>query len=655
MSIPAAIGGPMPAVLPSRTAKAAGLELPTLVALLAFWIFCNPYSGIGNGSLIYSGRALADLDQAGVGRDIMFANDGQSAFTVFTFALRELAAFFGAADATMLMSAAATIVSFLGFVVLARCSASRPVANLAIVFAAALPAAYGGFQLFSYAETAATPRPFAEALVLCGLTALLLRRRALAGVLMVGAFLLHPIMALPGIVVLLAWLTLDDRRWILLILALLVAVLGAAWLGVSPYDRLLTIVDPEWRALLLARNPHLFPTSWPSGWIGRVAARVATLLIGAGLARAPLRRLFLLALVVGLFGLAFSFLLNERFTSLLLVQAQTWRMLWLTFAIANMAAAICAFDLWRRDGLARIVAGLVALSWIWADQDRLAVILAVTAVGCHYALEPGRYVVSRLVLRLALSALAVVGIIGLAVTQISIHDVVASAPSDLQQEVRRTVALLDEYTPLAILAAVLMIRGWPRLGRASAGVLSVCVLVVAMLHWDQRSIANTFLDSGAGAPDLRRTIATRPGEVYWINGSREAWLWLGRPQWLATIQGAGIVFSRDLAIRYKQRSNLAIRLGLADDDVLTPLLEPHAAHMPVLTAANVAAFCAASDAPAWIVAPLVADTTLAPGVPGFVWQAPVEMLEPLEHGTRYDWLRVSRYAVVACADAGARG
>ena len=66
--------------------------------------------------------------------------------------------------------------------------------------------------MFSYAEVAATPRPFAEALVLCGIAALLCRRYAAAIALMSFAALMHPIMAASGFALLAAWLVVEDRR-----------------------------------------------------------------------------------------------------------------------------------------------------------------------------------------------------------------------------------------------------------------------------------------------------------------------------------------------------------------------------------------------------------------------------------------------------------
>ena len=67
-------------------------EFAAIAALLVLWLFCHPYFGNNRGSLIYTARALADLDPGGVGQDAMFRLDGQSAFTVFTPLFRDLTA-----------------------------------------------------------------------------------------------------------------------------------------------------------------------------------------------------------------------------------------------------------------------------------------------------------------------------------------------------------------------------------------------------------------------------------------------------------------------------------------------------------------------------------------------------------------------------------
>ena len=204
----------------------------------------------------------------------MFVHDGQSGFTLFTALFRALAETIGLSQASMLIAAAAVAFAFLGAVVVASAIATGPTRWLIVAFAAALPAQYGGYKLFSYAEVAATPRPFAEALVLCGIAALLHRRHATAITLMAVAALMHPIMAASGLALLAVWLIVEDRRWLAPVAIVLITVAIAAAAGIAPFDRLTTIVDPAWTEILRGRNPQLFPSLWLDGWIGRLTVRI---------------------------------------------------------------------------------------------------------------------------------------------------------------------------------------------------------------------------------------------------------------------------------------------------------------------------------------------------------------------------------------------
>ena len=62
--------------------------------LIAFLVFAlgRPYRGILQDPQIYIGRAVADLDPSGVGRDLMFVHDGQFGFSLFPFVVRETVA-----------------------------------------------------------------------------------------------------------------------------------------------------------------------------------------------------------------------------------------------------------------------------------------------------------------------------------------------------------------------------------------------------------------------------------------------------------------------------------------------------------------------------------------------------------------------------------
>ena len=618
-------------------------ECAILGALFVLWALCNPYYGVDASNLIYQGRALADLDPNGVGRDTMFVHDGQSGFTIFTTLFRWLAQAIGLSSASKLVAAAAVASAFFGATVLASALSQGPTRWLIVAFAASLPAQYGGYKIFAYAETAATPRPFAEALVLCGIAALLHRRHVAAIALMSLAALLHPIMAASGVAVLAVWLALEDRRWLVPIALAGVAVVVLAAAGIAPFDRLAVVIDPDWADIIKDRTPQLFPSLWLDGWIGRLTVRVATLLIAAVLAPPRVRRLFLLTVLVGLAGLAAASLLGERAGSLIVLQAQTWRLAWIVFALATAAAAMATIELWRRGGTSRVALGLLALAWAFADDGGLACLPALVAVGIVVAIDPRRYAAAARWLDVVFVALVAWALYGLARTEWAIL-AAPGIPHGLVGELRRESASALDYTPLAFAGAAFALAGRPRLGTRSIRALAAVGAVLVAVTWDQRSASNAYYDSGAGAPDLEQRLAGRPGEVYWIDGVRQTWWWLHRPQWLAPIQGAGMVFSRELAMIYKDRAARAIEAGLADRGQLAPLA-PSDARPLQITGAGLAAFCAAADAPAWIIAPLDGPLALPDSLARTEWTAPIAELRPVDH----IWRPVSRFAIMPCA------
>ena len=382
--------------------------------------------------------------------------------------------------------------------------------------------------------------------------------------------------------------------------------------------------------------------------MGRASARVASLLIGASLAPAPVRKLLLVALFVGLSGLAAAYLLGERLPIVAVLQAQPWRTMWLVFSLATMASAICCLELWPRGGSARIVLALLALSWVYADFDS-SMLLAATAVVVHFFVSPHGRVVSRTSAALVVLIASGLVVVGLIHTEVSIASTFGGTADALASDARRTLALDWDYTPLAVLAAVFAIFGPRRPSKPALIAVALGGVLLLTATWDRRSDADRYFDSGAGVPDLARLIATKPGEVLWVGGVRESWSWLARPQWISPIQGAGIVFSRPLAILYRDRSKLAMNAGLLDGSVLAPFADLPRSRMGEIDPAKLAAFCAAPSAPAWIVVP-VGEYRIPATIPHVDWTAPVAKTEmTAAPDGRTSWKRVSHYAIVPCS------
>jgi hypothetical protein len=239
------------------------------------------YRGIIQDAHIYMGRALADPDLDGVGRDLMFVHDGQFGFSVFRLAAAAIVWSFALAAAAKILAILAAFAWFFGVRAVAQQFASGATVWVAVIFVVLLPNAYGAPYPLGFAELIAIPRPFAEASVLAGLAAFAAHRDGVAFLFIAGATLLHPIMALAGFAVVLVVLGWEDKRWFWFFTPAAALVILVGWLGVPLVDRLFIAVDPALRSLHESRSPFLFPSLWPLESFPPLIAEATTLVIAA--------------------------------------------------------------------------------------------------------------------------------------------------------------------------------------------------------------------------------------------------------------------------------------------------------------------------------------------------------------------------------------
>src|SRR5262249_48232017 len=124
-----------------------------------------------------------------------------------------------------------------------------------------LPNQYGSDYVFSYLETFATPRIFAEALTLASLAALMIERRLLCLLFLVLAFAIHPIMAMGGAAFICARIALNilsprALAWTMAAATLLVVLLGLLALSTEAAHGLR--FDSSWFQIVNDRSPYLF-------------------------------------------------------------------------------------------------------------------------------------------------------------------------------------------------------------------------------------------------------------------------------------------------------------------------------------------------------------------------------------------------------------
>ncbi len=627
------------------------------VLVACAYLLSQANQGLRGDARIYIGRALADLDPNGVGRDLMFLHDGQSAFSVFRFLARAVAAALGldvAITALTLASAVAWAVAMLTVV-----RAVRPGRATLVVLAAALllPRVYTPWNIIAAGEALAEPRPLAEAVVLLALASLLAGRQTICLALLVGAAVIHPIMALPGFAVVLVvvgrtrW-----RRWTALAFIAAGGVFAAGALGVPLLSRLFIRVDPAWLAILHERSAYLFMRSWPAETVSTVLVQLSTILLASCLVEGPLRLAFRAIVAVAVAGCALTVAFCDAIPLLLVVQVQPWRALWMAAAVAPFAAGICLWKLSAAGDRGRAALAMLAAAWICIQAPPAGPLLAVAAFGLVRVrgATPSRRMLAGIY---AIALLASVPVVAMNVALLARYLAVKPATMPMPLIVVWAFAM---PAPLLVALAFACSRH-PRAAVPRALVIALVApaLILVANRWEDRTPAKIDADGGFVKADLVRLLDARKGEVLWLGGD-ELWYWTRRPQWNAALQGAGIVFSRDMAILWERRTRAVVEHGLAHEEAPGQASGNSAGAEPRFDRDRIDDLCRRSDAPAWVVQPLAAGAPAPDDGDVAIWTAPIEDRQIIVSSDGLAVRSVQRWAIVPCAavpvprDAAAR-
>jgi hypothetical protein len=629
---------------------AAGIGDFSSVPLIAFLVFVlgRPYRGIFQEPQLYIGRAVADLDPSGVGRDLMFVHDGQFGFSLFRFVVRTMVALWGPAMTGEVLAFVAALAWFFAARALARQFVGGGAVWMVVIFAALLPNAYGAPYPFGFAELIAIPRPFAEAFVLTGLAALATRRDVVCLCCLVAAALLHPIMALAGFGVFVAVLGLEDRRWLwFCACAGSLSILGGA-LGLPLLDRLFTAIDPSLLTLHESHNAFLFPSLWPIESFAPLIVQTVTIAIAALLQQGRARRILAAIIGVGLGGITVSAIFGDWLSSLLIVQAQPWRTAWLMAAAGAMALGICAVELCRRGPSGRVVLALLVLCWSYNTALGVAGPAAILALCFHFGaqrfaplLKP-QYVFATWIFSVAVATIWNVRIFAY------LWEIAVAAPAGYDNInfvlIRKLLAF--PLCALAVYFAIAKPRRGPLVQKKGCAIV---LLAAFFCLWDRRPPAERMMEASRAPPDIMRLIDRRRGEVLWIDGMSEAWFILGRPQWASPLQGNPAIFSSALAAEWRNRMQVLMDLRLADQKSFAPVSAPESADLPRLSQQGVRRLCVREDAPAWIIAPLEHGKAPPAGIDMIQWRLPEPHFQLTKGDGEYVWQRIDAYGVIGCA------
>ena len=549
-------------------------KLLLFILLLALWLFVHSYLGLWGDGILYAVQALARLRPETYGKDLFFLYGSQDDFTVFSSIYAAFIRLFGLDGAILALLLAGYALWFGSAMLLANRLLRGFPFWLGLVLVVAMPRSYGNVIL-EYAELYLTPRLIAEGLTLLSIALLLKGKKLFSLAALVTAFTMHPLMALGGATFVGLYHACDRPRVALGIGALAsAAVLLLAWSGISPFDRLFSVMDAEWLHLSMARSPYVFWDEWRyEEWGNRALLTFSLLAAAAGAAKGRQRRIFLLPLMIGAAALLLFWLGTSVFHNVLLIQLQAWRWLWLTQLFSYFAAAWLVGEFWQRDRVSRLL--LLGFLSAWLTLASIGGLLAVLVCGLFiWHARRGKAIVipdglANLLYVLPFSAAAW----WLANAWM---EATSSALMKTPESQTLEFGLLWSMQFLSagggVIAVLIFLAVW-RYGAdhrksvhlaAVAGV--VFLLMLSLTFWDQRGAQPRFYAQQAlqdPMPSFSRVIPVG-AVVYWEDDVQMTWFGLGRASYASLIQTVGLIFNRQTAIEGKRRVDRLAALGVED-------------------------------------------------------------------------------------------
>ena len=585
---------------PCRSSHQVVLAAAFTLASALLWLLMHRYRGIDNDAQVYAFQALARL-HPDLLTDLYLQNDSQDRYTVFSPIYAWFIRLFGLDRASLYL----TIFFIASFLVSAWVVAYRVVGRnlswLAICALIIIPGAYGGAGVFHYSDNYLTARLCAQGLIASALACHFCGSRGFSALLAFAAMLVHPLMALPGALLLLS-LSAPIRLSLLgailgVLAALAIALLSA---NVAAFARQLPTMDTAWLAVVHERSHFLFLQYWKlSDWNVNAKPFIG-LSISALVLDAPARRFAVAAIIVGGAGIVVALVPSYVAPVAILVEGQAWRWVWVTVFVCVLLLAPTAVELWRDKRVGPLGAVLLVLAWTFAPVDGTQCLLVALALWL------GRfYVTDRTAGYLRWAALAV-GIAALSWTVANSWTTLTTLPPDSGHEPVLLTRLRNVFgleTSVVLTMGLLWhwlntCRSEYRLALAAGALLAGCVYVAPksfneMFRGPTGSELEQFSEWRDAIPPASTVLIADkydPGSFVWFT--------LLRPNYLAINQSAGVVFSRATALEVQRRSEILLPLMDQDWKLFSKIQAAHSGGKQKeppfrpLTAANLRSVCA---------------------------------------------------------------
>jgi hypothetical protein len=512
--------------------------LALVLPLVLLWSLTHHYLGLGGDARLYAVQALART-HPNLFHDLYLQNTSQDSYTFFSSLYGPSIGLIGLRNAALTLTLAFKILFFAASWVLARHLFQGACGYLSIALLILIPGVYGAYGVFHYAEDWLTARSAAEALVVTAIACSVCGRRVMGLMAACGAMLLHPLMALPGLLWLVS-LQLPFRRSALAAAAglLLMLVLASIVSRGSFVGHLFAVPDAVWLEVIRERSQFLLLQFWRvNDWSMNIRPLLSLSLSVLVIDDPQARKAGATAILVGAAGLILALIASLVGPVAILLQGQAWRWVWVTTFASVLFLTPTFRALWRAERCGLLCVLLVICGWTFSTIGgtlcvAFAIILWLMRDFIGYP--------AAKVLR------------GMGIWWKSLLHAPAIAFGLLTR--RNTLAITQLLALSGLIGACLFC-----LPRALDNGTDGGIRAEIDAYSDWRHIippdANVFV-----APDR--------------NSAAFAWFTLQRPSYLTVDQSSGVVFSRATALEVKRRSQVLLPLMDPDWKVLSNMAQP---------------------------------------------------------------------------------
>lgn len=530
-----------------------------ILLLAGLWIAGRPYFGIIRDARLYVAQSLRRLGTNGFESDLFFLYGSQDNYSVFSTFFSPLVASVGPGPAHLIFYVLAHGFWFAALITLVLAVFGRkPLAFAAAATVIFLNSRYGWEGSIKYAEQYVTPRLFAEATVLLAFAAAWRSRKWAAIILVLLAVPLHPLMALPGIVMIFLFLFPLNVKTASLAFLAVTAISGLAFAGIDPFIRLTQTFDMEWMEIIEARQPHAFISQWGIQSVNYAVLPMTILLMTSLTGSGPIKRLSIIILTVASLMILASWVFGDLLGNVMILNLQTWRSLWLFTLFGNLLVIPTVFSLPKRSLTRRtliITTVLGAISILTHTKFLTATLMSMLTL-IIFLMEQRLF--RTLPTRVHFAAKGIgYGFIGLKVLVVfAVLELVAAESGPYDFLLRWLVTLI-----LCLLFLVHFRNSG--INRWAVAVASVLAVAGSAAIWDSRDGWRQFLEAGPGNDPLLDRIVDKKN-IYWEGGPELLWLKMQKPSFYSCAQGAGIMFYRGTAIEHRRRSLILRQLNTKD-------------------------------------------------------------------------------------------